>query len=700
MSLLDSYTNSMIRKNVIRRTGDSVTPSGKLLQGWDDTKCTLLSEFGARVKKRSFSHLTPVARMHSTFALLPFSLGCRALNVGPVIGRLPRHLCFLSLAILLLTFSNVLGDTVVSPPENASAPGVGSQAPFKVDSTRILAVYPASDFLAAMPSGSLITQIAFRLDESIRNSVAVVIPDVEIRMSTTPSLVPNFGGHFSDIVGSDEVTVRTRGALAVKASFSHGGANPFTIVANLDHPFRYDPRQGNLAVDIFTYKAYSTSDPSQALFIDADNDHAKMFAGGGDLAIFTIPALIMQVTYSAIPEPSSALLIAAGASLMMLRIAFRKSAVVFNVASPSCPQCLNKQDSSGRLLQGWGNAKHPLQGEFGAQVKKRSFSHLTPVARMHSTFALLPFSLGCRALNVGPVIGRLPRHLCFLSLAILLLTFSNVLGDTVVSPPENASAPGVGSQAPFKVDSTRILAVYPASDFLAAMPSGSLITQIAFRLDESIRNSVAVVIPDVEIRMSTTPSLVPNFGGHFSDIVGSDEVTVRTRGALAVKASFSHSGANPFTIVANLDHPFRYDPRQGNLAIDIFTYTGYTTTDLSQFLLIDADNDHAKMFSGGGDLAIFTIPALIMQATYSAIPEPSSALLIAAGASLMMLRIAFRKTAAVFNVASPSCPQCLNKQDSSGRLLQGANSGWRVSNGQRFIGADYDLLALAGRRIK
>lgn len=30
----------------------------------------------------------------------------------------------------------------------------------------------------------------------------------------------------------------------------------------------------------------------------------------------------------------------------------------------------------------------------------------------------------------------------------------------------------------------------------------------------------------------------------------------------------------------------------------------------------------------------------------------------------------------------------------------GANSGWRVSNGQRFIGAAYGLLALAGRRIK
>lgn len=119
-----------------------------------------------------------------------------------------RHSAAMLIILLVASFcllatGSTHAATMIAPSEAANAPGVGAQLPFAASGARYQNIYNASEFINALPQGGFITQIAFRIDESDRSSFSAVIPDIEIRMFTSPSSAQNLSQVFSENVGRD-----------------------------------------------------------------------------------------------------------------------------------------------------------------------------------------------------------------------------------------------------------------------------------------------------------------------------------------------------------------------------------------------------------------------------------------------------------------------------------------------------------------
>lgn len=195
---------------------------------------------------------------------------------------LPRLALFAFVAVALLDVnSKCSGATIVAPNRSANEVGTGAQSPAQ-SGARYLNIYDASEFLSAMPEGGIITGIAFRLDESVQNAVSVTVPSIEIRMSTSPVTASSISMRFADYVGADETIVFPRAPMQFQASTSAVVPHPFSEFIPLATPFTYDPRNGSLAVDLWTFQQ-----SPQTLLIDAGG--GALAVGGpvtGDRAIF------------------------------------------------------------------------------------------------------------------------------------------------------------------------------------------------------------------------------------------------------------------------------------------------------------------------------------------------------------------------------------------------------------------------------
>src|SRR5688572_3094070 len=103
-----------------------------------------------------------------------------------------KRLAF-AFGLVLLAASDISGavtNTLVAPNANENVPAGGGEFGFIADGTRILGVYNSTEFLGDMPLGGVIHQIAFRVDESITRPLDFVIPDLEVRLSTSSSVAP------------------------------------------------------------------------------------------------------------------------------------------------------------------------------------------------------------------------------------------------------------------------------------------------------------------------------------------------------------------------------------------------------------------------------------------------------------------------------------------------------------------------------
>ncbi len=174
---------------------------------------------------------------------------------------------------------------------------------------------------------------------------------------------------------------------------------------------------------------------------------------------------------------------------------------------------------------------------------------------------------------------------------------------------------------------------YDASEFLDAMPNGGIISEVAFRVDGTVPFDINMVIPEFELRMSTTPSLLPVLDLDWSRNIGPDETTVFGRGPLPVQYTSSPPGPNPFQVRIPLATPFRYDPRRGSLLLDLFVYDGGVPTRLDS-----AGLRTAQKISGavGQPFAIDGNSAPVMQVVFTPIPEPSALAFFLLGASFVV----------------------------------------------------------------
>ena len=246
---------------------------------------------------------------------------------------IPNRL-FATIVCALLFFATepiaTQADTLVVPPSDANQEADGFLLGYDVSGMRTQTVYDSSLFLDAMPSGGIITEVAYRVEGHFGNAVDGVVPDLEIRVSTTTTMEPSSSMipyyTFSANVGSDETVVFPRGPLHLESTWSPTGPNPFSLRIPLATPFTYDPRKGNLLIEDFVYQEFF----GRLTFDLADAHWVRSVGGviGDPQAVIEGGGPVMQVTFTPIPEPLTGLLVLAGMFISLahrLRACFKSS---------------------------------------------------------------------------------------------------------------------------------------------------------------------------------------------------------------------------------------------------------------------------------------------------------------------------------------------------------------------------------------
>lgn len=118
-------------------------------------------------------------------------------------------------------------------------------------------VYGASEF----PNGPiLITGIYWRPAPSDGFAFPKTVLNIKVNLSTTSKQPDGLSSVFAENVGSDDQVVFD-GPLKLSSNFQNatGGTKKFDMFVRLQHPFYYDPSQGNLLLDIHNFQASKAS---------------------------------------------------------------------------------------------------------------------------------------------------------------------------------------------------------------------------------------------------------------------------------------------------------------------------------------------------------------------------------------------------------------------------------------------------------
>jgi PEP-CTERM motif len=227
-----------------------------------------------------------------------------------------------SLNSILFSCFLVLGQAL-SQETYIASPNVGgdagSDAAFNVAATlwptmRYQQIYGASDFTRRMPDGGYINGLRLDVASTIHGGrpFAVTLPAIQFNLSTTTRAVDGLSAVFSENVGADDTVVRGLSALTLEDR-QNGGAD---IIITFDTPFFYDPREGNLLLDIFNFGGGSSS-PFNANRA-ANDTTSSVYSAGSVNDSSGIPntiGLVTIFTVTPVPEPSSLVLIGLAVSL-------------------------------------------------------------------------------------------------------------------------------------------------------------------------------------------------------------------------------------------------------------------------------------------------------------------------------------------------------------------------------------------------
>jgi len=237
--------------------------------------------------------------------------------------RISTVLLLLAVSILLSARGTAFADPIVVPSSLAATEGDGANGfpfnlnAFQATSMRYQQVYNASMFGRQQPL--LITAIAFRPDVNFGQGEAFssVISSIQLNLSTTVRAADGLSTRFADNVGANDRVVFS-GALALSSAFSGpvGGPKAFDIVIRLATPFLYNPRQGNLLLDVRNFSGERTTqfDASES-FTDGTSRMLSRLNGVNNETGFMDPegdslGLVMLFEATPTPEPTTMLLTA------------------------------------------------------------------------------------------------------------------------------------------------------------------------------------------------------------------------------------------------------------------------------------------------------------------------------------------------------------------------------------------------------
>ena len=168
---------------------------------------------------------------------------------------------------------------------------------------------------------------------------------------------------------------------------------------------------------------------------------------------------------------------------------------------------------------------------------------------------------------------------------ILLIAFAQSAASQQVglySPADLAGRFGTAaSDAPFtiySIDSSismRYQQVMSSSSFSGDASKGGWITGVSLRADEGeSRITWGGTLPDIQVSLSTTARQPDALSPVFAENIGTDSTLVFGRGSISVEM-YARNGPGPATTFGILfQKPFFYDPRGGNLLLDVRNFQG------------------------------------------------------------------------------------------------------------------------------
>ena len=232
---------------------------------------------------------------------------------------------------------------------------------------------------------------------------------------------------------------------------------------------------------------------------------------------------------------------------------------------------------------------------------------------------------------------------------IFLLSFSSAETADVffVAPNHLQTANGNSDGWPFsfpelEIDSRRYQQVYDASQFAIMGPNGGYIKQLLFREGSRGANRF---LPSVQIDLGTTPRIPDGLSPVFSENIGDVYTTVYA-------SSLSVSTPGGWAVIT-LSQPFFFSPTQGNLLMDIRTFTSSEPDPFMLFPTLDAEDTLADSISAvmANDVnalsGVVTTHALVTGFIVEPIPEPGTWVLL--GLGLLGIRHFLRRKSKITN---------------------------------------------------
>ena len=201
-------------------------------------------------------------------------------------------------------------------------------APFSTGenrSSRFQQLYDASLFSGLAAGGGWVYSILYRGDPFLTRSFGIAIPRIQLNLSTVTRSESELSGSFDENTGPDDAVALGPRSL----TFAIVGGNGQSGFAgfNLNHPFFYDPDQGNLLLD---YRVYQGG-PAVPLFLGGDRLDAFDRLGDGVSSVFAygqglptsgdVTSLGLATLFIIAPMPK--ITISLQSSNVLLRYAYR-----------------------------------------------------------------------------------------------------------------------------------------------------------------------------------------------------------------------------------------------------------------------------------------------------------------------------------------------------------------------------------------
>jgi hypothetical protein len=240
------------------------------------------------------------------------------------------------------------------------------------------------------------------------------------------------------------------------------------------------------------------------------------------------------------------------------------------------------------------------------------------------------------------------------TLAACAFLVGGARADVVVVPNALANTEGESNNgfpfniAFFGISSQRYQQVYASSQFSGFGGHPELITQIAFRPDAQFGSAFSSTLPNVRIDLSTTHAVPGSLSSTFANNVGPNDQVVFS-GPLHLSSSFTGppNGPKAFDITIPLQHPFLYNPSQGNLLLDVRNFGGGSTTQFDATFNFGSNSSRAFTITSNGvndPTGLTDNGALVTQFTGTlptsggGVPEPSTLALFGVGAASLVVR--------------------------------------------------------------